>query len=80
MKFKYVSILGRPGCGKSALYRELEKRLLASGQAKTFERVDDFPKLWAKLLTDDALEEKEKRGSIPGVSLTRITASPTINS
>jgi adenylate kinase family enzyme len=58
MEYKYVFILGRPGCGKSALYRELEQRLLAGGQAKTFERVDDFPKLWAKLLADDALEGK----------------------
>jgi len=57
MKYKYVFILGRPGCGKSALYRELEQRLRASGRAKTFERVDDFPKLWAKLQADDALEE-----------------------
>jgi adenylate kinase family enzyme len=56
--YKYVFLLGRPGCGKSALYRELEKHILASGQAKTFERVDDFPKLWAKLQEDDALEQQ----------------------
>jgi adenylate kinase family enzyme len=60
MKYKYVFLLGRPGCGKSALYRELEKRILESGQAKTFERVDDFPKVWAKLLGDDALEKEGK--------------------
>jgi adenylate kinase family enzyme len=60
MKYKYIFITGRPGCGKSALYRELEKRILESGQAKTFERVDDFPKLWAKFLADDALERKGK--------------------
>jgi adenylate kinase family enzyme len=58
MKYKYAFLLGRPGCGKSALYRELEKRILESGQAKTFERVDDFPKLWAKLQGDDALEKE----------------------
>ena len=58
MKYRYVFLLGRPGCGKSALYRELEQRILESGQAKTFERVDDFPKLWAKFLEDDALESE----------------------
>jgi adenylate kinase family enzyme len=58
MKYKYVFLLGRPGCGKSALYRELEQRIRASGQAKTFERIDDFPKLWAKLQAEDALEQE----------------------
>jgi adenylate kinase family enzyme len=62
MKYKYVFLLGRPGCGKSALYRELEKRILESGQAKTFERVDDFPKLWAIYQRDGALEEEGKEG------------------
>jgi adenylate kinase family enzyme len=60
MKYKYVFLLGRPGCGKSALYRELEGRFLESGQARTFQRVDDFPKLWAALLRDDALEKEGK--------------------
>lgn len=60
MKYKYVFLLGRPGCGKSALYRELEKRILESGQAKTFQRVDDFPKLWAAFQRDDALEKEGK--------------------
>ena len=57
MQYKYVFLLGRPACGKSSLYRELEKRILESGQAKTFERVDDFPKVWARLERDDALEQ-----------------------
>ena len=60
MKYKYAFLLGRPGCGKSALYRELEKRILESGQAITFERVDDFPKLWAAVERDDALEKEGK--------------------
>jgi len=60
MKCKYVFLLGRPGCGKSALYRELEKRILESGQAKTFERVDDFPIVWARIQRDDALEREGK--------------------
>lgn len=60
MQYKYVFLLGRPGCGKSALYRELEERILESGQAITFERVDDFPKLWAAVERDDALEKEGK--------------------
>ena len=60
MKYRYVLLLGRPGCGKSALYRELEKRILESSQAKTIERVDDFPKVWAKFQGDDALEKAGK--------------------
>ena len=60
MKYKYVFLLGRPGCGKSALYRDLEKRILESGQASTIERVDDFPKVWARLQRDDAREREGK--------------------
>jgi adenylate kinase family enzyme len=60
MKYKYVFLLGRPGCGKSSLYRELEGRILESGQAQTFERIDDFPKVWARMKRDDALEQDGK--------------------
>jgi hypothetical protein len=60
MKYRVIFVVGRAGCGKSALYRELEQRLLESHQAKTFERVDDFPKVWAKLQGDDALEREGK--------------------
>lgn len=59
MKYKYVFMMGRPGCGKSAVYRELEKRLVAEKLAGSFERVDDFPKLWNKFMVDD---ENEKKG------------------
>jgi shikimate kinase len=60
MKYKYVFLLGRPACGKSSLYRELEERFLESGQAQMFERVDDFPKVWARMKKDDALEQDGK--------------------
>ena len=60
MDYRFIFIVGRAGCGKSALYRQLEGRLLASGQARTVERLDDFPKLWAKLQRDDALEAEGK--------------------
>jgi hypothetical protein len=66
VSYKYVFLLGRAGCGKSSLYRELEKRILESGQARTLERVDDFPKIWALFKRDDALE-KEGKGRIYSV-------------
>jgi len=53
-------MLGRPGCGKSAVYRELEKLLVKEGLAKTFERLDDFPKLWNKFMIDNELEANGK--------------------
>jgi len=59
MKYKYVFLLGRPGCGKSAIYRELEAQLFERGQARTFERVDDSPKVWARIEQD---ESREKAG------------------
>jgi adenylate kinase family enzyme len=60
MEYSYVFLVGRPGCGKTALYSELEARLLESGRAKTVERVDDFPKLWARMKKDDDLEQEGK--------------------
>jgi hypothetical protein len=66
MKYRFIFLLGRAGCGKSALYRELEARLLETGQARSFERVDDFPKLWARLQDDNRRQEAglERRYSI----------------
>ena len=61
MKYRYLFVLGRPGCGKSAFYRELERQITASNQNVTIERVDDFPKLWARFRADDALEEAGKQ-------------------
>jgi hypothetical protein len=58
MRHRYVFVLGRAGCGKSALYREMEKRMLGSGTAKTLERVDDFPRFWAAFKNDDARERE----------------------
>lgn len=55
---QYVFLLGRPGCGKSAVYNQLKKRLLEEKLADDFPRVDDFPKLWAKFQNDDALERE----------------------
>jgi adenylate kinase family enzyme len=59
-KYRYVILLGRPGCGKSAFYRQIETRVKEEGLAHTFERVDDFPKLWAKIMKDDELTKEGK--------------------
>ena len=48
----YVFLLGRPGCGKSTVYKALAPKLEAAGVASDFERVDDFPKLWNLFQTD----------------------------
>jgi tRNA uridine 5-carbamoylmethylation protein Kti12 len=61
MRYKYAFLLGRPGCGKSAFYRELERQVFESDRAATIERVDDFPKLWARFRADDTLEEEGKQ-------------------
>ena len=47
-----IFMLGRPGCGKSELYRRLTPRLKEEGLAQEFVRVDDFPKLWNIFVND----------------------------
>jgi len=41
----FVFLLGRPGCGKSTIYRLLEQKLKKEGLAREVMRVDDFPVL-----------------------------------
>jgi len=41
----FVFLLGRPGSGKSAIYRMLRQRLLEEGLASDVTRIDDFPVL-----------------------------------
>lgn len=41
----FVFLLGRPGSGKSAVYRMLKKRLREGGLASDITRIDDFPVL-----------------------------------
>ncbi len=45
-------MLGRPGCGKSEIYRRLTPRLKEEGFVQEFVRVDDFPKLWNIFVND----------------------------
>ena len=60
MRTKYVFVLGRPACGKSAFYRLLKAGLLEADLATSVERVDDYPILREWLMTDDALEAAGK--------------------
>ncbi len=41
----FIFLLGRPGSGKSAVYRMLSERLRAEGLASDVTRIDDFPVL-----------------------------------
>jgi len=56
---RYVFLLGRPGSGKSAVFRALVPKFESAGLAADFERLDDFPKLWSRLLECD---ERERAG------------------
>jgi adenylate kinase family enzyme len=49
----YIFLLGRPGCGKSAIYRMVVEKLKEKGVGKEYPRVDDFPKLWAIFQNDE---------------------------
>ncbi|MDO9514463.1 MAG: hypothetical protein Q7J59_07660 [Elusimicrobiota bacterium] len=40
---KNIFLLGRPGCGKSIVYRTITEILKKNGRAVDFERIDDFP-------------------------------------
>jgi adenylate kinase family enzyme len=64
-KLRYVFLLGRPGCGKSAVFRALATKFESAGLAADFERLDDFPKLWDRIMEDDqrASEGKERQCS-----------------
>jgi adenylylsulfate kinase-like enzyme len=51
-KYSFVFLLGRPGSGKSAVYRVLSKRFLEEGLAREVTRLDDFPILQSLLNRD----------------------------
>lgn len=51
-QFYYAFLLGRPGCGKSAIHRLLTRFLAEGDPAFTQERVDDFPVLKEILAAD----------------------------
>jgi adenylate kinase family enzyme len=51
-----VFLLGRPGCGKSEIFRRITAKLSQEKICNDFLRVDDFPKLW------NIFQEDEKTG------------------
>jgi hypothetical protein len=57
-------LIGRPGCGKSLVYRILEKELRARGYGGDFKRIDDFPFL--KHIFDTDVEHKRHRPALGG--------------
>ena len=54
-----VFLIGRPGCGKSVVYRILAEELRARGYESELKRVDDFPFL--KRIFDTDIEYKRHR-------------------
>lgn len=54
-----VFLIGRPGCGKSAVYRILEEVLRSRGYEGELKRIDDFPVL--KKIFDADTEYKRHR-------------------
>ena len=59
-----VFLLGRPGCGKSAIFKLIEERILSQHSEIELERIDDFPKLWNIFQTDT--EHKRHRPTKDG--------------
>lgn len=59
-----VFLLGRPGCGKSAVFRIVEQELRAKGFKGELKRIDDFPLL--KNIFDTDTEYKRHRPAPEG--------------
>ena len=53
MKGFNIFLLGRPGCGKSEIFRRLAEKFKSENIYDDFVRVDDFPKLWAIFQDDE---------------------------
>jgi shikimate kinase len=54
-----IFLIGRPGCGKSAVFRLIEQVLRSRGYAGELKRIDDFPIL--KRIFDTDVEHKRHR-------------------
>jgi len=61
-----IFLIGRPGCGKSAVFRILEEQLRAKGFKGELKRIDDFPLL--KHIFDTDVQHKRHRPA-PGGGL-----------
>ena len=49
----FIFLLGRPGCGKSEVYRWTTEQIKKDKLLTEFPRVDDFPKLWNIFMEDE---------------------------
>ncbi len=56
IRLPFILLLGRPGSGKSAIYKLLQEKFKKEDIADEFERIDDFPIL--KELIDKDVEER----------------------
>ncbi len=68
IRYPFVFLLGRPGCGKSVIYEMLTEKLKKRGLAKEFMRIDDFPIL--KELFDKDVHFKRHRRKAGGFEVT----------
>lgn len=68
IKYPFVFLLGRPGCGKSVIYEMLTEKLKKRGLSKEFIRIDDFPIL--KELFDRDVHFKRHRRKAGGFEVT----------
>lgn len=68
IKYPFIFLLGRPGCGKSVIYEMLTKSLKRRRVAREFMRIDDFPIL--KELLDKDTHFKRHRRKAGGFEVT----------
>lgn len=68
IKYPFIFLLGRPGCGKSVIYEMLTERLNKKKVAREFIRIDDFPIL--KELFDKDIHFKRHRRKAGGFEVT----------
>jgi adenylate kinase family enzyme len=66
--FSYIFLLGRPGCGKSIVYRLLTDRIRREKLADEVTRIDDFPIL--KEITEQDKDFKKHVQSEGGFTIT----------
>lgn len=64
-----VFLIGRPGCGKTIVYRLLEKKLRAKGFKGELRRIDDFPIL-KRIFGEDVGHRRHRPTPDGGVKIT----------
>ncbi|MBS3815370.1 MAG: hypothetical protein KGY45_02255 [Hadesarchaea archaeon] len=64
-----IFLLGRPGCGKSAVYRILKEELREKGYEEDLKRIDDFPIL-QQIFEEDTEHERHRPAEGGGFKVT----------